>query len=1148
MGRRLAGGRQQRVWILLFLLATAAAGPLLFNLGFLNTRGGGDSPFLLFRLDQLVSALADGHFPVRWMPDAAYGLGYPFFSYYAALPFYVGAALTFVGVGLVTAVKLTQWLGFLLSAWAMWGLVRHISSAAGGRESHWAAWLAAVAYTFAPYHLVNVYVRGDSLTEFWAMGLYPLILWMAIKLWERPGWGQLGLFSLSYAALVSTHNISALIFSPFLLLFLLLLVLHKNPKRGGWLAMGLLLGLALSAFYWLPALGEQGAVQLDAQTSGYFHYSNHFRALTFGGGGQGLVQSSLNFDYEIAGRTPFSMGLVQAILTIGGLIAAALQIRRPQPGLPTFRFFIPVFSLLTLLISTLMITPASRFLWDHLPLLPLVQFPWRFLSIQALATALLISSLVPPYFRSRVLGAPVPISRFLTLAAITIIIAFTALADLHPDIISLTAADLGPDRLQLYEWFSGNVGTTIRNEYLPRTVIPRPYTSERVITGRPMKAQVLSGDANAVQLEKRTGRESWQVNIRSDSATIAFPTLYWPGWRARVDGERFPLRAAESLGRITLDLPAGEHSVALTLGRTPLRLAAELVSLLALLVCVVCLTHLRRRRPYTARRVLVLTLFVLLIGVILHLIPSPALPSDDLTWDLAQQAYLHPSPAGVPFGDAAVMQSYQITEQEKGGWDITIWWAEVSRPDLDVELSLVHPSHAYTLASDRQPLPLKQDQSTFSLPLPEAVPPGPLLPRLQLFDRDRTIPALTSAGRERGELYLRPVWVPAPSPIPLQEGGVQLSSTSVEQSSPQALAVTLRWVVGEPIFANYKMVLRLYDRAGNEWASLDTQPGYGFYPTGAWQPGTTFSEQLTLALTYGLPPGEYKLSVALYDATTLVPTWGPEEYSVTLTTATPYDGRPLLHHFTPTLAAAGLTHPNAIEQGDPLSFSVGWVTLAKMDEPVPLRWDLVDREGKVTASGMSELLFESGSFTLLRLVLATDPQTRAGNYLLRLTVPDGEPWEAAAITVRERERRFDLPEMETPLGVEFGEMIRLEGADFVQGDQVLTLTLYWRALNPIPADYLVFVHLYDPSTEQILVQNDAMPRSNRYPTSRWAAGEVVSDPMTLSLADIPSGRYRLGVGLYWQEGDRYPRLPAVDANGELIPAGRLVLPIEITVP
>ncbi len=60
------------------LLAWAAALPLLEPHAQLNTRGGGDSPFLLQRTHQLLAALGRGPFPVRWMPDGYYGYGYPF--------------------------------------------------------------------------------------------------------------------------------------------------------------------------------------------------------------------------------------------------------------------------------------------------------------------------------------------------------------------------------------------------------------------------------------------------------------------------------------------------------------------------------------------------------------------------------------------------------------------------------------------------------------------------------------------------------------------------------------------------------------------------------------------------------------------------------------------------------------------------------------------------------------------------------------------------------------------------------------------------------------------------------------------------------------------------------------------------------------
>ncbi|MFN3484319.1 MAG: hypothetical protein ACK44W_02380, partial [Planctomycetota bacterium] len=50
--------------------------------------------------------------------DAAYGLGYPFFSYYAALPYYLTGLLALVGFDLLTALKAVQTAGFVAAALA----------------------------------------------------------------------------------------------------------------------------------------------------------------------------------------------------------------------------------------------------------------------------------------------------------------------------------------------------------------------------------------------------------------------------------------------------------------------------------------------------------------------------------------------------------------------------------------------------------------------------------------------------------------------------------------------------------------------------------------------------------------------------------------------------------------------------------------------------------------------------------------------------------------------------------------------------------------------------------------------------------------------------------------------------------------------
>jgi hypothetical protein len=1160
-------------------MATVAAGPLFFGAGFLNTRGGGDSPFLLFRLHQIVAALADGQFPVRWMPDAAFGLGYPFFSYYAALPYYVAALFVLGGLRLIAAIELTQWLGFLLAAWSMWGLVR----ALGGRRT--AALLAAAAYTFAPYHLVNVYVRGDALSEFWAMGWYPLTLWTAARVCQRPGFRPIASLAISYAALVLTHNVSALIFTPFMLLFVVLLATRTRTARTFWkLAGGLVLALALSAWYWLPALLEQNAVQLTAQTTGYLNFDNHFRYLS--GLGDRLLQPRWIFNYDLAGPTPFSMGAVQAFVTGGGaLVAVSLLWRRRRPR--RLSWLLPVYGLVGLVLSSFMILPLSTWIWQRLPLLPMAQFPWRFFSVQALFSALLIAGVGAylPRVVYRSLGCPEdPVARSRGLRrrvldwaptlVVALALAVASMVGLRPDYIWLTDADITPSTLQLYEWFSGNIGTTIRYEYLPRAVAPRPLTSA-MLDGEPA-ARVTAGTATVEPLIRRTGREDWRVQVTTGQATVSFPTYYWPGWRAWVDGQPASVYPADSLGTLTLEVPAGSHEVLLALGSTPARTVGGIVSAAAGLLCMVMGIHWRapvRRRPEGKRRAcaaLLVPVLILLAGWIVRQIPAREVPGDDLTWDFDQQPYLHHNPDGIRFGDAALLQRYEVVREPAEPdlqptaakpVEVTLFWDHVAEPGLEVELALVNPAQVvhripYTLTAVRRPL--VGQVTVVALEPTQPIPPGPMLLRLRVLDyEEKPIPALTSSGNARGDLYLAPIQVAEPDEYQAHDDRVQLLSTTATALTPESIAVWLEWGVGEIVAANHKLSLRLVDEAGYLWAALDEQPGYGFYPTSLWQAGTRFWERLVLAVPYGLPPGQFTLQVVLYDAATLQPKWGPEERPLVLTEYAAYDGRPVRHQFSSSLAAAGLEAPAGLAQGEQLSFVVTWAALQETTAALVVRWELVQPPGEVAAGGECDLdtAWPSSSLVLGRCAGTVDRAALPGEATLRLTVlerasgePLGAAWDATTLMIREQVRQFDMPALETAVGAEYGQLVRLEGYDLDRGGGRLSLTLYWRCLQAMQTDYVVFVHLVDPATEVIVAQSDLMPRNNQYTTSRWMSGEVVDDRVNLALEQVPAGRYRLAVGLYSRVGDQFLRLPAIDQAGHMLPDGRLFLPADVILP
>ena len=833
------------VLIAALLVAFLAAWPLISEPGLLNTRGGGDSPFLLQRLQQLETALRDGHFPVRWMGDANYGFGYPFYNYYAPLSIYVAAFFRFLGFSSVRAVEAAQVLGFLTAALGIYLLARR------WYHQEWPALLASVAYTTAPFHLVNVYVRGDSLAEFWAMALYPWVILAADRLLaaDKEGfpYGCIAALAFVYAALILSHNISALIFTPFLLLFILLrwlLGLEPNHESRFSLFSGRhlrrllpilgagVLGLALAAWFFIPALLEQNFAQLGPVTEGYFSYRNHFRGLD-------LVQPSLLVDFDVSGGSAFRMGLVQAVGALLGSLALIYAAFRTRAVAWASALFI----LLALAVSTFMVMPLSAFLWDNLPLLSFTQFPWRFLSIQAFAAALAIGAM-----------ALLPYCRVVTIITAVLLI-LSSFAALQTDQLLLGDEDVTAQSLAQYEWFTGNIGSTVSAEYLPQTVQPRFYSSGWLNNDHRANARALEGELiNAAQTAGRTNEQTWKVTAGSSGTTVLFPTMAWPGWVAALNGQEMAVQPAPGSGNITVQLPPGEHTLMLRLTRTPVRLFAELLSLGAVLLLI--FLAIKAWRPWEVSETAVVTAIAFFLFILLFRFwPEKSLTDDTLTWDFAQMAYLHHDQDGVPFTSGTTLLSYEYDrETAAAGQDLalTLHFSEANSDEI--RAALASPAVTWPAFATQPPVisaqtkTLDEKSIVFNLPIPANTPAGLFIPRVTM----RAGRPLMPSGKLRGDLFLRPLRItndaPAVSNLPLD-----VQAVDVQLRDPAALEVQLAWSTQEPLSQNYNASLLLVDGAGNWLAQLDTQPGYGFLPSSEWSPGTAVNDWFALGLPVELP-------------------------------------------------------------------------------------------------------------------------------------------------------------------------------------------------------------------------------------------------------------------------------------------------------
>jgi len=876
---------------LALLIALGSALPLLIGVGLVNTRAGGDSPFLIQRTQQLAENLRAGTFPAHWMPDGAYGLGYPFYVFYASLPYYLAAGLHLAGCGLLWSIKLTQALGFLLAGLMMYLLARRFGARPG------AALLSSAVYTCAPYHLVNVYVRGDALSEFYALALYPLILWTLVRLVERPAPGRMAALAASYALLAVCHNISVLIFSPLVGLWLLVTALARG-KNKRWRALGmgagaLVLGLALSAWFWLPALREQSLVQLQDQTTGYFNYANHFLRAN-------LLQGTLVHNYTInAQRTPFSAGLVQALLGLLGIVALVVRAvaqrgRNAQPMCEAGTTDSPArtapwLAIATLLLYTWLMTPSSEWIWEHVPLLPMVQFPWRLLGVQALAIAILAAH-IPALYGERLWPTLVLVAAC----------AVSGLAGLQVDRLPLNEADISPQQLMLYETFSGNIGSTVRNEYLPADMLPRPYTSAVQLAANetPLPLALEGSLASAELLSRQAERQEWRIRVDAP-ALLAFHTTFYPGWEATVDGAAQGVEPLKGLGLVGLRLQPGDHHVVLHFEATPTRRYALWVSLAALAACAAAAfsglwqpqaARPRRARPRGWRAPVLAGGAVLLATAAWWVLAPLTRDARALTgprvMDSARAPYLHSEPDGVVFGQA-LLEGYDYGAEPVAPGSplhITVRW-QAPQPDHVVTVRwvaatahLLAPAPVWAQAS----APIDASTVTLTLDLPSDLPPGLYVPTLSVSAGGADQPASTVTGVGMGTLTLEPVTVRAfrvasgretalagfgPENVPPVISLLQVRSA---MDQPGGVEVALSWRCERQAPLNYMLSLRLKDALGATLVSRDLPPLLGCYPTSLWRPGELVTDRvlLTLPQRRALQPDD-QIEIVLYDRLTL---------------------------------------------------------------------------------------------------------------------------------------------------------------------------------------------------------------------------------------------------------------------------------------
>ncbi|MGD2049635.1 MAG: 6-pyruvoyl-tetrahydropterin synthase-related protein, partial [Chloroflexota bacterium] len=534
-----------------------------------------DGHLLYYRLAALRHAWESGSAFSRWFPDVAFGYGYPFFIYREAPPLYLGLIPHLLGFPLPAAMNIFYALCILAAGWFMFLWVRDVFDVRAGLVS-------AVAYMSAPFLLTDVFIRGIQ-PETMALALFPFICWIGRRFIISGSPGTLLASAGGIALLALSHNISTLLFVPFLAVYLLLAgklqQIEWRTLLARW-ALILVLGLGLSAFYLGPALMELDEITINQSIN---NRNNNFR-FNFATIDELLAPVSPEDPTLLNPPFLLRIGLVPAGFALLGLASVLWNKSFERRG---HIFFMALATGVLLLMSLEVTLP----LWERLPLIRFVQFPWRFVGRAALPIAFLAGA--PFAYRDQIaqrFSRARPILLFLPVLAVVLLLTAT-LPQLYPSFCQSEPFPTIND-VHLYERNTGMVGIDPTGSYFPVTVQSRPEGSpleEDYAAGRTPQRfdeSILPPNTQITDIEySPTGAT---IALHSPEPFNArYLTFAFPGWAATIDGQRVPITPSVPEGLITFSVPAGSHTIDIRWQSTPTRSATLVISILAFIGLIV---------------------------------------------------------------------------------------------------------------------------------------------------------------------------------------------------------------------------------------------------------------------------------------------------------------------------------------------------------------------------------------------------------------------------------------------------------------------------------------------------------------------------------------------------------------------------------
>ena len=542
---------------------------------------GHDFEFHMFSWMEVLGQWKHGIAYPRWAALANWGYGEARFLFYPPASWTLGALL-----GAALPWKMVPgaycWIALTLAGAAMYRLAREWLPAPD-------ALFAAVFYALNPYHLLIVYWRS-AYAELLASALLPLLLLCLLRLFLResePGFRPTLWLSLLLAAGWLTNAPAAVMIyystAGLALVLATIVVARETARQRSWspqiwrplartpvrplvrTALAMLLGAGLASFYLLPAIYEQGWINLSAVLSPGVRPQDNF-----------LFTTIADPDHN-----RFNLLVSTVALAEIGVLALAIWFSRraPKKHVGTAALGCPVAPSATpgaapqcpwMLLSTwgvvsaILMLSVSNLLWQHLPKLRFVQLPFRWLLCMNAALAMLLT-LAAKRWTSRLLASAV-------------LLAALILAGYR---IQPPWWDTASDIREMSDALADGTGYEGADEY-----VPAGADAYELNKNLPLISDDAGAPVPSAMLAWGPAEKHFAVHAAAPE-NLTVRLFNYPAWQVVVNGKPTETRTTDVTGLIVIPVAAGDNDVRIHFRRTIDRVAGNVVSLISLAVFVV---------------------------------------------------------------------------------------------------------------------------------------------------------------------------------------------------------------------------------------------------------------------------------------------------------------------------------------------------------------------------------------------------------------------------------------------------------------------------------------------------------------------------------------------------------------------------------